>query len=77
MPVLVDAIVAQSWEASGSSFEVEADISSILSRHGPGVYTVSVAGKPDTNFVVISEYSFFHNVTPPDTYSGYTASTSP
>lgn len=62
-------ITAFEWTASGMSFGVKADIGEILNRHGDGVYTVMVWGDVGGVREVISQYSIFHGVTPPDTYS--------
>ena len=40
----------------------------MLSKHGEGVYSVMIWGLIDGQDTVISEYSIFHGVTPPDTY---------
>ena len=61
-------ITASEWTASGDSFAVKADISQILNRHGDGVYSLMVWGKLGGERVVISQYSIFYGVTPPDTY---------
>lgn len=64
-------ITASEWTASGASFAVRADISDLLRQRGSGVYSVTVWGKMDGEDIVISEYSIFHGITPPDTYSDY------
>ncbi len=61
-------ITAGGWEIDGDSFEVTAGIGGLLSRHGAGVYTILVWGEIGGEDVIISEYSLFHGVTPPDTY---------
>ena len=67
--ITVPWITASEWTATGTTFLVKADISQILNRHGDGVYTLTVWGKLGGEDVVISEYSIFHGVTPPDTYN--------
>ena len=62
-------ITASKWTAQGIEFAVEADIGDLLSEYGPGVYTVTLWGVIDGKRVPISEYSIFHEVTPPDTYN--------
>ena len=52
------------WVASGNQFAVSADIGNLLEEHGAGVYTVLVWGGD----LIISQYSIFHRITPPDTY---------
>ena len=57
------------WKASGAAFAVRADISSLLQQRGSGVYSITVWGTIAGERAVISEYSIFHGITPPDTYS--------
>ena len=71
VPVSLALITAQSWIAEDVSFEVRADIGTQLREYGRGVYTVVVALSIADEEVVISEYSIFHNITPPSTYSRY------
>ena len=61
-------VTASTWQVSGGSFQVEADIGMILEEHGPGVYTIMVRGMRQEEPVWIAEYSIFHDVTPPTTY---------
>ena len=70
--ITVPWITASEWTANGATFAVKVDIGSILSRHGPGVYSVMLWAKVGGADAVISEYSIFHGVTPPDTYSSPT-----
>ena len=62
-------ITAQKWTANGDSFSITADLGDLLAKHGDGVYSIVVWGTIDGEDVVISEYSIFHGVTPPDTYN--------
>ncbi len=63
-------VTASEWTTEGESFSVKADLSEILEKHGDGIYTVEVKGDiGDDKDVIISMYSIFHGVTPPDTYS--------
>ena len=62
-------ITASEWTVSDMSFAVKADISEILNRHGDGVYSLMLWGNVGGEDVVISQYSIFHGLTPPDTYS--------
>ena len=66
--ITVPWVTANRWMASGTSFAVTANISDILERHGDGVYSLILWGKIDGTAIVISQYSIFHGVTPPDTY---------
>ena len=67
--ITVPWITALEWKVSDKSFSVAADISDVLDRHGEGVYSVIVWGEIDGERTVISEYSIFHGVTPPDAYT--------
>ena len=67
--IIVQRVTARSWRADGALFEVTADIGGLLSRYGNGVYTVLMWGALGGEDLVISEYSIFHGVTPPDTYN--------
>lgn len=64
-----DYIIADNWVASGTTFAIEADISKVLAKYGEGVYSVMVWGDIDGERAVISEYSIFYDITPPDTYT--------
>ena len=66
--ITVPWVTAKEWQARDASFAVRADISKILSRYGHGVYTVMLWADIDGARAVISEYSIFHGMTPPDTY---------
>lgn len=67
--ITVPWITASEWTARGETFAVRADISDLISEHGNGVYSVTVWGIIAGTDEVISEYSIFHGITPPDTYS--------
>ena len=62
-------ITASEWTARGETFAVRANLGDLLRKHGSGVYSVAVWGIIDGADAVISEYSIFHGITPPDTYS--------
>ena len=62
-------IDAAEFRVAGDAFDVEADMREVISRHGEGVYSIVVWGLIDRQDGVISEYSIFHGVTPPDTYT--------
>ena len=66
--ITVPWITALEWTADGADFSVKADLSDVIAHYGRGVYTVVVWGNMDGEDVVISEYSIFEGVTPPDTY---------
>lgn len=79
--ITVPWITAQEWSISEFEiqnnkyvekkgvFSLKADLSEVLKNHGEGVYSLIVWGKIDEEDVVISEFSIFHGITPPDTYS--------
>ena len=67
--ITVPWITASTWTALSLDFTVTADISELLSKYGPGVYTILLWGKVDGEDVPISQYSIFHEVVPPDTYN--------
>ena len=66
--VTVPWVTASQYVVGGSSFTVEADISGVLARHGPGVYSVVVWGLLGGEQAILAEYSVFHEVEPPMTY---------
>ena len=68
--VTVPWITAAEWIAGGEYFFVRADLRDVVTEHGPGVYSIIVWGVIGGEDAVISEYSLFHSVTPPDTYGG-------
>ena len=68
-PITVPWITALEWTAIGESFSVKADLSDLIAQHGDGVYSLMIWGKIGGEGIVISQYSIFYGVTPPDTYS--------
>lgn len=66
--ITVPWITALEWADNGNEFSTEADLSDVLAKHGDGVYSVVIWGGIDGEDAVISEFSMFHGVTPPDTY---------
>ena len=66
--ITVPWVTASERTVSGNAFALKADISRILERHGPGVYTLTLWGSVGGADAVIAEYSIFHDVTPPATY---------
>ena len=61
-------ITAEEWTTGGNTFSLRADLSDVLTEHGPGVYTLVVWGNIGGEFVAISRYSIFHEVEPPEGY---------
>lgn len=67
--ITVPWITAEKWTVEGKHFSISADLSDVLAKHGDGVYSVVVWGSIEGEDTVISQYSIFHGVTPPDTYN--------
>ncbi len=63
--ITVPWITASEWRVTADAFSVKADIGDVPS----GVYTIVVWAPIAGEREVISEYSIFHGVTPPDTYT--------
>ena len=63
----VHNIVADHLETSTSSFTLSADISSLLDRHGPGIYSVTILGQPHHTDGPrsLSTYPIFWQTAPP------------
>ena len=68
IPVTVPRITALNWDVSTDRFSVVADLSDVIATLGNGVYTVVLWAKLGGEDVIVSEYSIFHGITPPDTY---------
>ena len=66
--VTIPWITALEWTIVGQDFAVTADLGDVLDEHGGGVYTVVVWGRRDSEDLIVSEYSIFHEVDIPDTY---------
>lgn len=66
--ITVPWITASRWTADGAEFAVTADISKVLRRHGGGVYSLLIWGSKSNEQLLISQYSIFFRVEPPDTY---------
>ena len=69
--IIVPWITASEWIVSRNAFSVTVNIAEVLEEHGDGVYTIVVWGDIDGERAVISEYSIFHGITPPDTYTPF------
>ena len=65
MSIVVPWITASEWKISNNAFSVKADIGIVP----PGVYTIVVWAPLGGEREVVSEYSIFHGITPPDTYT--------
>ena len=66
--IIVPWLTASEWTAKGELLSVKADLSDLIEEYGDGVYTIVVWGNLGAEREVISEYSIFYGVTPPDTY---------
>ena len=66
---VVPQLRAAQWSAVGNEFAVRADISNLLEQFGPGVYTVVVSHDTARSEELISQYSIFHKIIPPDIYT--------
>ena len=53
------SLTARTWEATGGSFRVEADLSRAIANHGDGVYTVLVWGDSSGGPVTLTTYAVF------------------
>ena len=68
-------ITATTWTVEEEKFSVQVDVNDLLEKYGSGVYTIMVWGDGFKNVAgssmksVVSQYSIFHEVEPPDTYS--------
>ena len=62
---VVPWITASEMKVSGNAFSVKADIGNVPA----GVYTIVVWALIDGSDEIVSQYSIFHGVTPPDTYT--------
>ena len=68
-PVTVHQVTASRWDVEGDRFAITADISAVLAEHGPGIYTLEMVTGSDDLPIGLVQYSIFHEVTPPTTYS--------
>ena len=61
----VPRTIAGTWRVSGPAFEITANLSTVIDRWGPGVYTIIMFGKNSGEAVVLTNYSIFHGVAAP------------
>ena len=68
----IQVMKARELRVEDREFNIQADVEGLLDEHGPGVYTVALLADLEgkAGLEVISEYSIFHEVAPPGTYSG-------
>ena len=62
-------ITANQWNVASNSFSVLADLGDLVEVYGDGVYSVMIWAIVSGERAVVSQYSIFHGVTPPDTYN--------
>lgn len=67
--ITVPWITASKWTAKRDRFSVTANLRDVINCHGNGVYTITLWANIGEERVVVSEYSIFNGVTPPNTYS--------
>ena len=76
--VSVPLVVAQRWRVTHTSFEIIADVGDQLKEYGRGVYTVVVGMAIfEGEALPLSQYSIFHDVTPPSGYAQYAPANQP
>lgn len=63
-PITLPTIVAEEWRITDTAFTIRADLSSILQRHGSGVYTITLVGERDADRIRLVEYSLLHGIVP-------------
>ena len=66
-------IVAQRWNIGAAAFDIRADLSSALRRHGPGVYTVKLSGEVAGARTALLEYTLFFGLYPLNSVWVYSA----
>lgn len=69
LSVTVQKIKMSRFDVSGDQFAITADIGDMLQTHGPGVYEILLWGILDGDVELVSEYTIFHGITPPDKYT--------
>ena len=52
-------VIPEIWKVNQNRFTVQADVSSILAEHGPGVYMINLWGSVDGTSMYISKYAIF------------------
>ena len=59
-------ITASRWIVRESAFSVRANILTVTNRFGPGVYTITLVAESGGEDVILSQYSIFHEIAPPE-----------
>ena len=59
-------ITASRWVVRGNTFSVRANVVAVTNRYGPGVYTMAIQTDSGGEDVLISQYSIFHEIRPPE-----------
>ncbi|MBI4310930.1 MAG: CAP domain-containing protein [Chloroflexi bacterium] len=57
---MVDRVAAAAWDTSNNTFAITANLRTVLSTQGPGVYTVVVWGKKDGVSRSLTNYSLWY-----------------
>ena len=63
-------ITAAKLTAKSDLFSVRANLSKVLTKHGPGVYTVQVWAHWDGERIPVANHSLFHSIERPTHYGG-------
>ena len=70
VPITVARVKMSTFVLEGDQFRTAADLGSVLTEQGPGVYVVNLFAVLDEEVQVISEHAIFHEIPRP---SGYDA----
>ena len=57
--------IPETWRVSDTTFDIEANISKVIDKWGPGVYTIAVWGENSGEQISLSNYSIFHGIMAP------------
>ena len=69
--VPVPWITADMWDIQSQLFEISADISEVLEKHGDGIYTLMINATLNGKAEWVAEYSIFRGVEVPEVYRGW------
>ena len=63
---VADWVTARNWNVADDSFSVAADLTSVIEKHGNGVYTILIWAVADSgDDVLVGTYSIFVGIPPP------------
>ena len=77
--IALPTIIADQWDITDTTFDIQADLSSLLDEHGPGVYTVKLRGEVGGKDARLLEFALFHGFVFPNrafVYAGGTTTAS-